>query len=130
MEKCICMDRWPYGAMGNTGYEYVPRKNSLRNENSDFAGAIHYTTYMSVGSRLTLDIVAEIETFLFDDVNQNGIPDEDEMESLGNYSVSYIDGKKAADEECQAYQAGEYEFMDLTMGFEELLEKLQEKAQE
>lgn len=124
------MDCWPYGAMGNTGYEYVPRKNSLRNDNSDFAGAIHYTTYMSVGNRLTLDIVAEIETFLFDDVNQNGIPDEDELESLGNYSVSYIDGKKATDEECQAYQAGEYEFMDLTMEFEELLEKLQEKAQE
>lgn len=124
------MDRWRYGAMGNAGYEYVPRKNSLRNDNSDFAGAIHYTTYMSVGSRLTLDIVAEIETFLFDDVNQNGIPDKDELESLGNYSVSYIDGKKATDEECQAYQAGEYEFMDLTMEFEELLEKLQEKAQE
>ena len=63
-------------------------------------------------------------------MNQNGIPDEDELESLGNYSVSYIDGKKATDEECQAYQAGEYEFMDLTMEFEELLEKLQEKAQE
>ncbi len=40
------MDRWAYGAMGNAGYEFSSRKNSLRNYNTDYAGAILYTTYI------------------------------------------------------------------------------------
>ena len=62
------MEHWSYGAMGNTGYEYVPRKNNLRNRNSDYAGLIVYTTYMEIGKNHTLDTIAEIETFNFDEM--------------------------------------------------------------
>lgn len=118
------MDRWPYGAMGNAGYEYSPGKNSLRNYNNDFAGAILYTTYMTVSSEYSMDIVAQIETYNFDDVNKNKIPDENEAGSIGHYSVSYINGAEAADEECASYDAGNYEYMEAVMSLEELKSRL------
>lgn len=118
------MDRWPYGAMGNAGYEYAPKKNSLRNDNTDYAGAILYTTYMEIGSSHTLDTVAEIKLVNFDDVNGNGVPDEEEMGSVGSYGVCYLDGKEASDEECAAFDAGGYEPIMGSMSREELLEKL------
>ena len=121
------MDCWPYGAMGNAGYEYAPGKNSLRNYNSDYAGAILYTTYMTMNEQYVLDTVVQIETCNFDDVNQNGFPDENEEESLGYYSVSHIDGIEVSEEECASYEAGEYEYMEPKMNMEELQERLNER---
>ena len=68
--------------------------------------------------------VAVVETYNFDDVNGNGIPDEDEMESLGKYGVSYIDGREATDEECAALNKGEYEWIEGTLSLKELLAEL------
>jgi hypothetical protein len=42
--KCI-MDNWGYGAGGNSGYNYGKKTGIVSNENSDMAGALHYTTY-------------------------------------------------------------------------------------
>ena len=42
------MDEWAYGAFGNAGYEYVPKKNLMRNYNSDYAGLVMYTTYSEI----------------------------------------------------------------------------------
>lgn len=120
------MDHWAYGAMGNAGYEYCPGKNSLRNYNTDYAGAILYTTYMTIGSQHTIDTVAEIVTYNFDDVNENGMPDEEEEGSMGYYSVSYINGAEASDAECASYQAGEYEYIQGVMSEDELRTKLKE----
>lgn len=123
------MDKWAYGAMGNAGYEYCPGKNSLRNYNTDYAGAILYTTYMTVSGRHTLDTKAEIVTYNFDDVNQNGVPDEEETDSMGFYSVSYIDGVEVTPEECEAYNAGEYEYIQGVMNGEELRARLQKESE-
>lgn len=117
------MDRWPYGVMGNAGYEYCPRKNSLRNYNTDYAGAILYITYWEIGPGYTMDMTAEIRQMNFDDVNENGILDEDEMGSLGLYSKSYLNGAEAGSEECVSYDAGDYEFLTVSMSLEELQAK-------
>ena len=34
------MDYWPYGAMGNAGYSYLPHQNVITNSNNDLAGAL------------------------------------------------------------------------------------------
>lgn len=117
------MDHWSYGAMGNAGYEYAPGKNSMRNYNSDYAGAILYTTYMTMNDRHELDTVVQIETYNFDDVNKNGFPDEEEEASLGAYSISYIDGQEASVQECASYDMGGYEYMEPKMSLEELWEQ-------
>ncbi len=119
------MDHWGYGAMGNAGYEYSPKKNSLRNYNADYAGAIVYTTYMTIDSQHFLETIAQIETFNFDDVNGNGVPDEEENDSVGNYSISYMEGEEITDEEWNAYEAGGYVFMETVMSLEELMAELQ-----
>ncbi|MCI8743487.1 MAG: hypothetical protein HFG63_12845 [Lachnospiraceae bacterium] len=118
------MDQWSYGAMGNTGYEYSPGKNSLRNYNTDFAGAILYTTYMKAGQGHSLEPVARITFINFDDANGNGILDPDEEDSIGSYGISYIDGAVATEEQCAAYDAGGYVYMEPKMSFEELREVL------
>ncbi len=118
------MDDWGYGAMGNAGYEYVPGDNRLRNYNNDYAGAVLYTTFMTVAPQRRIDISAEITTLNFDDVNGNGLPDESEMESVGKYSVNYMDGKEISEEEYASYNQGEYVYIQGKMSLEELLEKL------
>lgn len=110
--------------MGNAGYEYAPKKNSLRNYNSDYAGAILYTTYMEVKKDHRVETVAQIKTVNFDDVNGNGVPDEDETESMGNYGVTYLNGKEASPEECAAYDAGKYEMICGDLSLEELVKEL------
>lgn len=118
------MQDWPYGAMGNAGYMYSPGKNSLRNDNADYAGAILYTTYMTMGKGHTLDEVVQITCYNFDDANGNGMPDEEEMGSVGMYGVNYIHGAEASEEECAAYDLGGYVFMEGKMTFDELEEAL------
>lgn len=116
------MDVWPYGAWGNMGYEYVPGKNSLRNYDNDFAGAIVYTTYMTVSEQHSMETVVTIETFNFDDLNGNGLFDDEERETIGG--ASYIDGVEITDEECASYDVGEYEYIEGRMSLEELWKKL------
>ena len=122
------MDTWGYGAMGNVGYEYVPRMNSLRNYNTDFAGAIGYTTYMTVSQQYVIDVVVQIKTYNYDDVNGNGMPDQSEEYSMGYYSVSYIDDREITDEEAASYDLGEYEYIIGKMSFDELQSKLVQRS--
>ena len=86
-----------------------------------------YTTYMTISSRHVIDTVTSIETYNFDDANRNGIPDEDEMDSLGRYSVSYIDGVEVSAKQCKSYDMGGYEYITVTMRYDELIAKLGEK---
>lgn len=118
------MEHWSYGAMGNTGYEYVPRKNNLRNRNSDYAGLIVYTTYMEIGKNHTLDTIAEIETFNFDDSNGNGIPDDDETDSAGKYIKICVNGSEISEEDAEKYNIGDYEFIFGSMTLDELKSEL------
>ena len=87
-------------------------------------GAILYTTYMSVSQNHVLETVVQIKTVNFDDVNQNGIPDEEEAGSIGRYGVNYINDKEVSDAECAAYSAGEYEYIEGIMDVEALRTKL------
>ncbi len=124
----VLMDQWAYGAMGNAGYEYIPKENRMRNYNSDYAGAILYTTYMSVtaADQYLVDVVTQIVTYNFDDVNENGIPDEEEQDSIGYYGVTYVDGVEITEEQYVNYDAGEYEPIVGTKSIEELMKKLAE----
>lgn len=121
------MDDWGYGAMGNAGYEYIPECNRLRNYNTDFAGAILYTTYMTIGRQKSIEVSVEIETYNFDDANKNGMPDKNEEESLGKYSVSYVNGEEISEEEYCSYDEGEYEYIEGKMSLEELQAELKSR---
>lgn len=121
------MNRWPYGAGGNSGYEYAPRQNSIRNFDQDFAGLIMNTTYMKINEEHAIETVASIKTYNFDDANGNGQPDEEEMDSVGNYGASYLDGEEISDETWDSYEKGEYSYIPGEMSFDELMAALQER---
>ena len=77
--------------------------------------ACKYTSYTGYMTFELMDTTRQ-----FDDVNGNGMPDEDESESIGNYSKSYIDGKEISDEDIESYNVGEYEFISVSMTLDEL----------
>ena len=119
------MDDEGYGIHGNPGYEYIPGSNRMRSYSTEYAGAILYTYYMTVNEQNELDTVT-VKTYNFDDVNGNGIFDEDEMESMGKYSISYIGEREISREEAAALNQGEYEIIQGRMSRAELLEKCAE----
>ena len=75
---------------------------------------------MTMSAQHAMESVVEIVFYNFDDVNQNGIPDEDEEDSIGYYGVSYIDGKEVSQEECDSYDIGGYQYMETDKSIEEI----------
>ena len=104
---------WGYGAMGNSGYAYAPRENSLRNYNADQAGAIMHTYYMRINEQHMIETLVWIESYNFDDANGNGWLDEEETYGEG---AEYINGEKASEEEMADvyafYDMGEYQYIE------------------
>ena len=121
------MDRWGYGAGGNHGYDYCPRKSSVRNYDADYAGLILHTTYWTLGDGYKLDRVVSIEFLNFIDANENGRPDGDEEETAGYGDKIYIDGVEITPEKEMSYSMGEYEWLGASrydMNLEDLVATL------
>lgn len=114
------MDHTAYRTHGNDGYQYSSRKNSLRYRSTSYAGAVEGFTYMAISNQHSIDTVAQIETYYFDDINRNRILDENEENSVGHYSISYIDGKKSTNEECESFNTDKYTYIEPSMDFEAL----------
>lgn len=119
------MNHWAYGAMGNTGYEYSPGKNSMRNYNADQAGLIMNTYYMKINERNAIETPVWIESINYIDSNGNGVFDEDEEYGAG---PEYINGEKASPEEVEdvyaAYDMGEYQYIEGRMTVEDVRKAL------
>lgn len=116
------MDRWPYGAMGNIGYEYSPHNNNLRNENNDYAGLVHYTTYWKIHPSHELETVVTIETLHFDDPDGDHVPSNDE-EYLEE-GTSFINGAAVTEADYAKYDAGDYEFLVPSKSYDEVMAEL------
>jgi hypothetical protein len=82
--RCL-MDHWPYGAMGNAGYSYLPEEGIYCNTNSDMAGAIRYTYFMSKHEEGELATDYWVEAINFIDLDGDGIASEEELEASEDY---------------------------------------------
>ena len=82
--RCL-MDHWPYGAMGNAGYSYVPEEGIYCNTNSDMAGAIRYTYFMSKHEAGELETDYWVKTINFNDSDGDGMPSEEELELSADF---------------------------------------------
>lgn len=109
----MLMNQWGYGAMGNTGYAYAPGKNSLRNYNTDQAGAILHTYYMKINESHEIETPMWIECYNFADTNGNGRLDEGEEEGEGQV---FVNGEAASEEEVtaayDAYDMEDYQYIE------------------
>lgn len=119
------MNHWAYGAMGNSGYEYSPGKNSMRNYNADQAGAIMNTYYMRINEKNEIETPMWIESINYIDSNENGVLDEGEEYGAG---PDYINGEKASPEEVEAvyaaYDMGDYQYIKGRMPVEDVRKAL------
>lgn len=119
------IEHWPYGAMGNAGYEYLPGRNIIRNFNSDLAGAIVYETYMTIdGDYGVIPIWSEsLSSWYFRDLNGNYMIDEDEP--ILDDPICYYGGTEITREQYAGYQfPGDYQWMNGSKSAGEMLELL------
>ena len=116
------MDQWPYGAMGNAGYEYLPGKNVIHNSNMESAGAIIYESYMKVDDNYDIVNVydEDLSVRYIRDTNADGIVDgEDEYSDMPIY---YYGETEISEEEYTSYQIlGEYETIKGTMSADAMI---------
>lgn len=118
------MDQWGYGAFGNTGYDYIPKKNLMSNFDQDHAGLVGYTTYMTINSQYVIETVTTLKFDCLDCVDENG---DFVDENATKYS---IDGEEVSEERYDAawkkygYEAGEYEYIEPQMDLDTLLSEL------
>lgn len=130
--NCLMYD-WPYGAGGNAGYSYAPGKGVFFNQNSDYAGAVMYVSYMLIheGKELEADYAAEY--LMFNDLDGDGSPSDDELaatEDFHTYSTKYFNytDKKMTDAEIEEKikELGSYdeEYISGTMDYNTLKSRL------
>lgn len=116
---------WPFGAGGNHGYDYIPRGNTMKNENSDYAGMILYITYYELDSKdLKLAVKNDGTLYMghFEDKNGNGEIDEEEAEKFVEETTLYRNGKVITEEEWKTYQfEGAYEEMVGTKSYDDFM---------
>lgn len=118
------VDQWGYGAMGNVGYEYLPKKNFLRNYNSDFAGAVRYANCSKMEKHKMISLYPkELRTENYTDKNKNGIPDEGEYTDKTTY---YYGNKKISAKKYASYTKAskKLKWIAGTMTYKQILKKL------
>ncbi|MDE6731134.1 MAG: hypothetical protein K2J71_10230 [Oscillospiraceae bacterium] len=80
------MDRYPYGAGGNMGYSIYPFDNCITYSFTEFAGLIYYECFLTITPEHTLEETAMLKSYMFHDDNNDGIPQEEEINTDGSYS--------------------------------------------
>ena len=122
------MEDWPYGAMGNVGYEYMPEYNTLRNYNNDMAGAISYTTYEYIDENKEFQSCYErdLSIWMFDDKNKNYMIDDGEMLPEGECLYYYGD-QQVTDSEFDTFLIeGDFQYIAGTKSADQMIEELSE----
>lgn len=117
------IDQWGYGAMGNAGYSYLPKKNTLYNQNSDYAGALNYVYY---GKMKNYKIVSryskELKIQYFKDKNNNHAPDSNEYVKKPFY---YYGNKRITKKKFDTYKIkGNYKTLIGSVSYNTMKKKL------
>lgn len=120
------IEDWPYGAMGNAGYEYIPKKNVIRNENADLAGAILYISYDRVNGEHEIESYYEktLSSWAFRDINHNYAIDDNEPITEDRYYY-YGDQEITAEEYETYFIIGEYHWLQGSKDASEILVELE-----
>ena len=118
------MDHWPYGAMGNVGYDFIPGQNCVHNSNADHAGMIRYETYMKIDENHELKTFRTIEADYFNDKNGNHEVDEDEADTYTDDGRFFMGDKEITPEEFAEFQKGDYTFINGAKTLDEISAEL------
>ena len=120
------MDQWGYGAFGNTGYEYLPKKNVLSNMDSDYAGAIRYIYYGKMKNHKIVSRYSKtLKVQYFKDKNKNGFPDDGEYTEKPYY---FYGDKQVSKKKFASYGiSGNYKGINGSISYKKMKKKLSAK---
>ena len=89
---------WPYGAMGNAGYDYIEKCGVILNYNSDYAGVIGTTAAFILNSNFEFDTLSA--TRLLDEfLDENDEMYSDILNAYNEYGGFYYNVTKITEEE-------------------------------
>lgn len=83
------MDKYPYGTHSNSGYYFHPEYNSIYYSYTEYAGLIANQVYLTITPEHTLLETDILTSVMFDDLNHDGIPQENEP-NVSDYDYNYI----------------------------------------
>ncbi|MDE5884676.1 MAG: hypothetical protein K2H29_06330 [Oscillospiraceae bacterium] len=121
------MDRYPYGAGGNTGYRIYPFENCITYSFTEFAGLIHYDCFLTITPEHTLEETDMLTSYIFHDDNNDGIPQEEEINRDGSLSKCYLNNKEITLQEYEQFQnehAIEEIGLDIDKSYDEIVAQL------
>ena len=98
------MDRYPYGAGGNMGYWIYPFDNCITYSFTEFAGLIYYECFLTITPEHTLKETDMLKSYMFHDDNNDGIPQEEEINRDGSLSKCYLNNKEITFQEYEQFQ--------------------------
>ena len=126
-EAHTLMDDWGYGAMGNSGYEYIPGENMMRNYNTDYAGAVLKTTYFGMDENQEIEIFVYLEMSCLDE--EGNMPQNDEEYENAQWHF-YVDDKEVSEEEYNSHEIdGDYEYINSTKTALEILRVMESETE-
>ena len=94
---------WGFGAAGNNGYLYLPKKGYIYNENDDFAGSITYYHLWSLDENYQMEFCFEhsLARSCFSDLHR--APDPETIDGKGHYFFGY---EEITEEQFDSYLMG------------------------
>lgn len=109
------MEKWSYGAGGNSGYEYISKGNVIRNYNSDYGGLLMYTSYWGVNENAELELIYNIH-YAYEDAEGNILLTEDDENELNKENIRYYYMEEPVTEaEFETYKIdGDFKMIDAT----------------
>ncbi|MDE5754576.1 MAG: hypothetical protein K2H89_08550 [Oscillospiraceae bacterium] len=121
------MDRYPYGAGGNMGYSIYPFDNCITYSFTEFAGLIYYECFLTITPEHTLEETDMLKSYMFHDDNNDGIPQEEEINRDGSLSKCYLNNKEITLQEYEQFQnehAIEEIGLDIDKSYDEIVAQL------
>lgn len=91
------VDEWPYGAAGNSGYDYIEKSGIIINNNADYAGAIMTKSYLILNSNYEFDVLSN--TFLGAEISKEDEGYELVMDAFESYGGYYYNDEKISEED-------------------------------
>lgn len=123
-EVYTVIDGWGYGAMGNSGYDYLPQENVIRNYNTDLAGIILYTTYCRMDDSHEIEVFCSLKQSRLDD--EGNYPKDSEAFENAEWHYFYEEQEVAMEEYDSHIIPGDYAAIIGSKTAMEMLEEMYE----
>lgn len=122
------MDYWPYGAMGNAGYSYLPHQNVVTNSNSDLAGALIWMSVWEIDENFQISnkLDADLNIRYFESEPDEFYPDDLSNIDYTDNPYYYYGTTPITQSEYLSYiPEGDYDWISGVFDYDTIIEALE-----